>query len=463
MRKVLIFLISFICTGGVLAQGYNNPTVEQIASCGLPVLLVTTVNGEEPTCDVVYAPEGEDGISITNVTKVPGRLEIIKGGTTVFDSGDYQEDVSGITFRIRGNTSAIGLKKPYKIKLQKKADLLFRGDDRYKDKEWVLLKTFDIYNPIGYKLNEIMGMQWAPASEMVNLFVNGDYRGLYTLTETIKRNTDARIDVEKDGGYIFECDPYWWNEPVYFKSNSGKPFTFKYPSDEDITEEQLEYMRTYINNVEASIADGTYGQYIDVESFALWLLGIDIMGNSDAAGANIFMTKYDSTDESLLKMANFWDFDVMAKMPYNQWSVVHTRYFYFQDLLTSPCSDFVDTYKQLWAERGASIRAELLDFINNFPSTDTGKGFDASFPYEKARWDYDDPDTSQSQADTFHDYFVNRLNWLDQNIPMIVSGIKDITTAEPAEVATYNILGQKVDPNARGGIFIVNGKKIFKP
>lgn len=460
MRKAVILLITLICTSGILAQEYSNPTVEQIATCGLPVFVVTTVNEEEPACDIIYAPEGENGASITNVTKVPGHLTIIKGDSIVYDSGDYQEDVSGITFRIRGNTSAIWKKKPYKINLQKKADLLFRNDDSYKDKEWILLSNYELINPIGFKMNELMGMQWAPGFTMINLFVNGDYRGIYTLCESVKRNADARLDVDKKTGYIFECDPYWWNENVYFESDSGKTFTFKYPSDKDITDEQIDYMHTYINKVESSIAEGTYSNYIDVESFASWLLGMDILGNRDAAGANIFLTKYDNTDDTKIKMGNFWDFGAVATVDNENWSAVHNKYFYFQDLLSSPCSDFVDAYKQLWTENGASIKSKLLFFIFTYPKSDMAKGIESSVPYEMERWQYFDEETTQTQANSLYTYFINRFNWLSENIPALYStGIKDIKPDTKENNTIYNILGQKVDVTPKKGIFIVNGKK----
>ena len=43
-------------------------------------------------------------------------------GLLSYDSGDYVDGESGMTLKIRGNTSAWQLRKPYKIKLQKKAD-----------------------------------------------------------------------------------------------------------------------------------------------------------------------------------------------------------------------------------------------------------------------------------------------------------------------------------------------------
>ena len=198
----------------------------------LPVLWVETVDGEEPTCEYLYAPPGCIGATI-NATKVPGRVVMYlrENGVDniVYDSGDYVKDVSGMTIRIRGNTSAFANKKPYKIKLQKKRDLLLRGNDSiYKDKDWLLLKDDYLLYTAAQKVAQVVGIMWNPANRFVNLVINGSYRGIYLLCESVERNPDCRLNVDKHSGYIFECDPYWWNEDVYVNSVTSPSYNFTY-------------------------------------------------------------------------------------------------------------------------------------------------------------------------------------------------------------------------------------------
>lgn len=202
---------------------------------------------------------------------------IIHKDDVLYDSGDYEKNISGATIKINGNTSAYHDNKPYKIKLQVKEDLLFRGDNKYKDKEWRLLKDArTLKTIIGLKMNELIGLPWTPAYQPCNVFVNNDYRGCYLLIESVKRNTDCRLNVSKNG-FIVERDPYWWNENTFFSTNYFNPYnyyrwTWKYPDEEDVTEEHVTYIQNYMNQAEESIIDGTYEQYLDVESFASWLL-----------------------------------------------------------------------------------------------------------------------------------------------------------------------------------------------
>ena len=133
--KRIAFLFLMICatwcglelkadTSSMIAVGDTMIVLDDIISKGLPVLYIQTVDSEEPTCDYVSAPAGCMGKTIANATKVPGRMIIYQWldemDSVLYDSGDYEKDVSGMTIKIRGNTSAYYEKKPYKIKLQKK-------------------------------------------------------------------------------------------------------------------------------------------------------------------------------------------------------------------------------------------------------------------------------------------------------------------------------------------------------
>jgi hypothetical protein len=95
---------------------------------------------------------------IRNATKVPGRIviETLDNGI-IFDSGEYVDKESGMTVKVRGNTSArYNPKKPYKIKLQKKGDMLCSGNSLLKDKNWLLQRTDNMNTVIGLKANELL-------------------------------------------------------------------------------------------------------------------------------------------------------------------------------------------------------------------------------------------------------------------------------------------------------------------
>ena len=399
MKKTVLILAlccSTICCQQALADtsatvvtvgDTTSRTLNEIIALGLPVIYVETVEHEEPTCEYVSAPSGCMGATIRNATKVPGRLivyQLIDGMDSVlYDSGDYEKDVSGMTIKLRGNTSAYEAKKPYKIKLEKKFDLLFGGNESvYKDKEWLLLKDDYMTTLAGFKVSEMVGMVWTPRHHFVNVVINDSYRGNYLLCESVKRNPDCRLNVDKNSGFIFENDPYWWNEDVYVYSerNPSYNYTFKYPDDEDITEEQLSYMQTLVTAYEASQKKSNYPDMIDVRSFAAWCLVHDITGTKDSGGSNRYYTKYDTTAASKIVMPLAWDFD-MAEHVSNTWSKSHTSH--MTNLFNNANRTYVGTFVEIWYGIRLTMLQDITDYLTQFGQSEEGVGMNASFALNK--------------------------------------------------------------------------------
>ena len=419
----LLFLFVF---GTSYAQ-VANISKSELLDVGLPVIEIITVNGELPTCDIVSGqPYGVNVRSITNATKVPGRLTISTKDAVLYDSGDYEENQSGMTFKIRGNGSGLSVKKPYKIKLQKKADLLFREDKKYENKDWILINDKNFYSKLGFKVNELMGLQWTPQYMYVNVMINGNYQGLYMLLESVKRDQKSRLNVSKDG-YIFEYDMYWWKEDLYVQIPTYLPwkmyYTFQYPDSEDMTQEQLTYFTEMITAVEASIQDGTYLDYIDLKSFVSWILAHDILGTSDGSGSNIFLTKYDNSDHSKVMMANLWDLNSILQK-YDDWSAVHTM-FYFRFLFNNnPNDTFIRAYRKRWDEVSPTIFDDLYSFIDEFAQSEEAEALNISAGMDQKLWKWDLENLSvPSVVNHFKNKLASRKNWLTGAIGKFPTGI----------------------------------------
>lgn len=400
--------------------------LRNLLETGLTLLNIETVNHITPTCDYVSPPEGSMGRGITNTVKVPGRLLLMKEDKIYYDSGDYVEDESGMTIRIRGNSSAYVDKKPYKIHLSKKSDLMLRGNKDYADKDWLLIKDEESYTNsnemslrplIGLKMNELVGMPYSPSCQYVNVVLNGEYRGIYLLVESIKRNQKCRVDVSKDG-YIIEYDPYWWNEDVSFSTNytsinNWYRYTFKYPDTDDITESQITYISNYVNTVENSIESGDYTDYIDIVSFAKWHLVFDILGCNDSGGTNFYMTKYDNTSSSKLMMGPTWDFDGIMRetgWPRNRYQNL------YKFLINSDINTFVSTLKNLYNVHGAAIISGLESFLDDFAQSKEGQALNKSRYYEDKLWGDGDgvAPTVEENILFIKNWLSNRKVWLDE-------------------------------------------------
>jgi len=449
-------------------------SLDEVRQAGLHVIHITTVNGEEPQGKIIanpYAPTETFNYTYTN--KVPCRIVITMGGDSLYDSGDYEEDAGGATIRINGNTTAYysePLNMPYKLKLEKSRDLLLRGDDQlYADKHWRLLKDAMSLNTItGLHLSRLIGMEWTAAYMPCNVVINGDYRGCYLLMETVRRNNRCRISTDKQTGFIVERDPYWWKEEKYFATSWYEQaisyrWTWKYPSEEDVTEETELAVSDCINSAEKAIKDGSYTEHLDTASFARWLLAHDILGTRDSGGSNMFIKKYDDTASSLLQMPCLWDFDSSFEMAAGSYSRLHTSAnAYFSTLFQSNNKAFARAYVRLWNDIKDRLCTQLLSFIDNYSHSEEAMALDASRRLYNKRWAVAYP-TVASDAHSVTAWLQSHLSLLDAAIQQIDTISTNEVIPIPvrnAEKQCYDLVGRRLT-KGRQGLCIQKGKIYF--
>ena len=130
---------------------------------------------EDNKLPVVYI-NTENGVKITSKEDYVNATMTIQGNDTYSDSSILYD--GEIEIRGRGNSTWNMPKKPYKIKLDKKANLFNMG----KHKHWVLLANYSdeslMRNTLSYNLSGAMGM---PQMETVwvDVVLNGKYVGNY--------------------------------------------------------------------------------------------------------------------------------------------------------------------------------------------------------------------------------------------------------------------------------------------
>ena len=117
---------------------------------------------------------------------------------------DHAERIKKL--RGRGNGTWAESKKPYQIKLENKTNLLDTGNYEERDRTWILLalatdSTY-LHDRLTFDLARELGDDTASNSEHVNLYYDGEYRGLYLLCEKTEIGS-GRID-ELDYDNIIE-------------------------------------------------------------------------------------------------------------------------------------------------------------------------------------------------------------------------------------------------------------------
>lgn len=463
-----LFLL-FVCSMWAFIPSF---VFAQLSEIALPVLDIETVNHVMPTRTVVHAPEGCIGTTIADNNYVPGKMVLSLKGQTVYDTGEYEKGYSGMRIKIRGNsTGASEEQHPYKIKLSKKFDLLGRDDTGFKHKDWLLLRmrvwnnTFvyeesEILYIVGAIVSKILDKEWTPEYGLVNVVLNGEYQGMYYLMEAVSKG-DKRIPLANTG-FLVEHDTFWWNEDVYFKTDYqvyACGYTYKYPDSDDVTEEIQTEIKDYISTAEHAIYNGEdVSQYIDITSFAKWMLIHDFLGTEDLAGANRFMYRMDNN--SLLCMGPAWDHDSSFKC--KGWSNIHSsRWFYYPVLFQR--EDFVTEYVRLWK----NVRPTILSDIRlEFDKVEKKYGdvFDESIAIHQTRWPGEGRRSLHLQINDVIDKLYERVKVIDdlmQQYDKMTDGIEELY-GNREEISGYaDLFGRRYQNNQKlnKGIYIYNGSK----
>lgn len=131
----------------------------------------------------------DDGQPITVKT------ETKKGSIKIVDANGVDVLYNGaMEIKGRGNTTWGMAKKPYKIKLDKAADLFGFGANKH----WVLLANFldesGMRNHTATDLAKIAGVD-AMQNQFVDVYFNGAYAGLYDFCEHIRIEKGDRVDI----------------------------------------------------------------------------------------------------------------------------------------------------------------------------------------------------------------------------------------------------------------------------
>lgn len=193
-----------------------------------------------------------------------------------------------LEIKLRGNSTRNLSKKPYKIKLETKTDLFGMGENKH----WVLLANdIDhtlIRNKITLDFARAIGMKFASESELVSVFLNGRYQGVYQLCEQIRVGKE-RVDIydwddfftadewtetmsmskekyekakqmPQTGGFLLEADFYAFSDPGLSKviTNFRQPFYFNTP--DDVPDDSLlkSYAGNYIQSFEYALHSEDY-------------------------------------------------------------------------------------------------------------------------------------------------------------------------------------------------------------
>ena len=288
--------------------------------------------------------ETDGGVTIPDEPKVLATMKIIwhTDGSRNFladiDSAQFLNYDGRIGIERRGSTSQeFFQKKPYGLTTLQPDDITPNNVSLLgmpKENDWVLNSlAFDetgMRDVLAYGLSESIG-QYAPRRVYCEVMVNGDYRGLYVLTEKIKVDKN-RVNIKKmgdtcnqspevTGGYIVKADKTTGGDPVAWTMEGYGygwwpdyvDFIHHYPKPDEITGAQHNYIHNVFLSLESKAGSHDvsalrgFPSVIDIPSFIDFMMIAEFTSNVDVYSLSTFFHK---DRNGKLRAGPVWDYNL---------------------------------------------------------------------------------------------------------------------------------------------------------
>ncbi|MCQ2310222.1 MAG: CotH kinase family protein [Paludibacteraceae bacterium] len=398
-----------------ISKGWKNDICEDKKasySGTLPVLFINTTDSTPITSKDDY---------------VTGTYYLDNLGLEDYTSIGSQASPLPLQIKGRGNyTWSDFAKKPYRIKLDSKAKLMGLPNNKH----WTLLAHADDHfgwmkNTAGFLLSEQLGLEWTPKQAPVEVVLNGDYIGLYMLTEQI-RVDKGRVNIVEQadectqpdsitGGWLVEIDNY--KEPYHVELTEpsdqwhGTQTIWVTPKTPEIlSEAQHNYLQQQmeaVNNVIYGDDEQALAAMVDLDQAVRFYLVQELMSDCESYHGSCYLHKDIGTDKAW-KFGPVWDFGNsfndrdMFIYDHPTWSQI-----WIGELASHKA--FQDTLIPIWNHWRYYDATSISGLLDSFVSQ-----ISAAAKADAKRWpEYNHADVQQGKS-SFMDVFRKHVGWLSK-------------------------------------------------
>ena len=402
MNRLLTLLLLLACSAGLFAVSPSGT---------LPVMYITTKNNQQVSRDKAV----DATLYVTGYGKYPA-------------TGSASSQIP-LTIKGRGNWTWNGFdKKPYKIVFAQGYGQKLLG--MHKSKHWALMAAADDYlgflkNTVGYSLSEHIGLPYTPQQVPVELVLNGDYKGLYFVTETVRIDND-RVNIHEQndgetksdlitGGWLVEIDNYPSDGNISFSEDNGQDIMFTMQSPEVLSSPQRSYITTQLHALNDAIYDHgsqPLDELLDLTNAARYYLVQEIMEDCESYHGSCFLYKdRDTTNTRGQKILPKWHFGPVWDFG-NAYDRHKERFIYdeppfSQIWIEQLCTNetFYQRVQQLWYQYRQSGHSKVLADIDAFVSA-----VSSAAKRDAERWRNTNVRTN-SDMNGRKQEFLSRMNW----------------------------------------------------
>lgn len=302
-----------------------------------------------------------------------------------------EEEPLALQIKARGNWTRIGYsKKPFKLKLDKKQSLLGLS----KSKHFAILAHADdncgyLRNFIGFELGKRIGLPWTPSQQPVEVVINGNYRGLYFLTESIRVDED-RVNITElgddvsdpklvSGGYIVELDNYDEDESSQIRMEekhcaSGwhnyDPLRITFDTPEVYSDLQRRFITdqfTAMNNYVGDNDDNLWS-YIDLDDAARYYIVEEMVSHVESYHGSTYLFR-DAGYGQKWHFSPLWDMGQAFNGPTDDFFYNHDPYGNTWIPSLRENNKFNDKVKETWlwfmSSQYPGLETDINDYVSN--------------------------------------------------------------------------------------------------
>lgn len=445
-KRFSLTILSIALSIGVFAQ--------TLTQSNLPIVVINTF-----------------GVEIPNEPKITAAMGIVDNGPGQINhiTDPFNGYNGAIGIELRGSSSQGYEKKPYAIETRDASgeDLDVPLLGMPEESDWALIAPLNdktLMRDVIMHAYARAALPWSPRTRYCEVVINGNYKGVYALIETVKRDPN-RVDIKKleeedisgnalTGGYILRMDKYGssgglggdWVSPYPPITGSWQQtwFQYHYPKAEDIQFQQGVYIQNYITSFENMLAAedfaANYENWIDVDSWVDYLLLQELGKNVDGYRLSAYFYKHRDDEGGKIGMGPIWDFNISLGIGDYCAGADHTGWAKdFNNICGGDAWVIHFWWARLWsdanfrnrvADRWAELRANQWNNTALFGEIDANVALLAQAQVRNfQRWpvfgQYVWPNafignSYQEEINYLRIWLTNRLAWLDLNMALLV-------------------------------------------
>jgi len=414
---------------------------------------IPAYNASRPSL-VLASPPGYVGFPSLHLVSELNPFEVDRhywhdGAAALWGAEDGNFENVDVRIRGRGNSTWVrgAEKRPLRIRFSTPRHMF--GSD-YAHRDWLLIANlFDpslVRNHSAKYLASLLDNQdFAPMTQFVHLYVNGEYWGVYEFSDE-RDPAPGRAPLVFDPApslseYMFELDGHLigWRahefvegEDFFTVASEGdvRAYDIRYPRQRD-WDGHLEYLRDFVHRADEAILSRDFdaiSAVIDIPSFVDFYLVQELTKNIDVGTFSVFMSLRGQGDERRIHFGPVWDFDRSSGNTLYwtapQFGHASVRNVWFRNMMAVP--EIFDIVAERWNEVKDGPVRQMVDSLYNLATTHEHsflRNFErhnvlgASYPYPQ--WyamlpqETREIDTHQGQVSYLLAWYNQRIDWLD--------------------------------------------------